>query len=172
MMTGLQNALMTVFLVYGGASHAQSLWDRLFFDHFDGMEMGKGMGGDVEIQWSETPKAHVLTVTPKASKDVPLDIDIANGFVKVSGKVVKREVVERGGSKSHSSYLSRFSNSFAVPEGADESKAKIEQAGPSVKITFPKIVGYRPQTRPKRPLKTKKSKRRGLRNLDIPGDRI
>ena len=82
-------------------------------------------------------------------------------MVKVSGKKVAQGQEQRAdGSQSRSSYLSTFSMSVSIPSGADEQKAKMKKAGQTVQVTFPKKKGHR------------RPQRGGLRNLNIPGDKI
>ena len=161
-------------------THSQSLFDRfhqLFSNDWsqgdidiDMMKPGLNPGGNsvadnVEFLWKETDQAHVLLITPKGDKDTPLDISIENGLVKVSGKVVKEEIVERDGMRSQSSYLSQFSLAEGIPKEADESQGKIEQEGQSIKITFPKRPGDKTASPQKRP-------RKNLRDINISGDKI
>ena len=92
----------------------------------------------MDLKWAEDAKNHILTITPRGDDDIPLDISIKDGFVMVSGKVLKEKVVNRHGSSMRSSYLSQISLSEAIPPGADANKGKIRQEGKSIKITFPK----------------------------------
>ena len=155
----LRLTLITVFF-FAQAGVAQSLWDHFFSDDFFGKEI-EGMGGpssqDVEFSWSQTEKAHILTITPKGDKETPLEIKVENGQVVVSGKVVKKETINRNGMKSQSSYLSQFTLAEAIPQGADASKSKMQQVDGSIQITFPKSA-------------VKASS--GLRDLKLPGEKI
>ena len=166
---------------------SQSLFDQLhqFFSDgfgrggtmgFGGTGMAGRVGDNVEFRWTETADAHVLVITPKGDKGTPLDIKIEDGLVKVSGKVVKQEVVERAGVRSQSSYLSQFSLAEGIPQGADESKGKIQQAGQGIKITFPKRPGAAPASPqlsplPSRPRPPEKRQRKNLRDLNISGEK-
>ena len=159
---------IVVFLLCGFClpSFAQSLLDSFFSqgffkDHFTSREESEGQ--DVEFQWKEAEKAHVLLITPKTGKDTPLDIAVEKGFVKVSGKVVRKETVERDGVKSLSSYLSQFSLSQGIPEGADWENVKMEQVGQSVQMTFPKKSPGRQSPKLKGP--------QGLKDLSIFGEK-
>ena len=160
----MKRVILTALFGFCLPALAQSLFDSFFSedffkDHFESRE--KGGGQDVEFLWTETEKAHVLLMTPRGGKDTPLDISIKEGLVKVSGKVVKKETVERDGVKTQSSYLSQFSSSQGIPQGADWEKGKMEQVGQSIKITFPKKRGYR-----------QSPKGKYLKDLSVLGEKI
>ena len=153
-------------LLWALKAYPLSFLDRFFSDPLSG-DMGERWAGktasNVEFSWREMDGEYQLLITPKGDKDVPLDIKIEDGLVKVSGKVIKEEIVERDGVKSQSSYLSQFSLAEGIPREADDTKAKITQEGQSVKITFPKISGK---------AKDPANDTSNLKDVDIPGDRI
>ena len=136
------------------AAYPLSFLDR-FFENGPKWDLGRTeTAQNVDFKWTETDRHHVLTITPKG--DVPLEIEIKDGMVRVSGKVVKEERVERNGVRTQSSYLSQFSLAEGIPEGADEDAAKTEQVGQSIRISFPK----------------KKSSAKILRDIQVPGKKI
>ena len=96
---------MALFLLCS-VSSAQSLFEQFFSEGISLQGMGTESRENVEFHWTETKNSHVLLITPKGNKDIPLDIQIKDGLVQVSGKVVKQEAVERDGVKTQSSYLS------------------------------------------------------------------
>ena len=144
---------------------AQSLWQQLFSPDFFSQKIpaDKNAMPNIEFHWTETPQSHVLLIAPQGGQDIPLDIKIAQGLVKVSGKVIRQERMEQAGSKTHSSYLSQFSLAESIPQTANPEQAKIEQAKNSIKITFPKKPNQRPLQKTIRPR---------LKQLKFPGEKI
>ena len=161
--------LTAILSYYCAVACAQSMFDLLFSDTSSDMPALRGeLGGGQKVvfRWEETTKEHILFITPNDAQDIPLDIKIQDGLVRVSGKIVKQERVERDGVKSTSSYLSQFSLAEGIPAGADEAKGKITQAGQSIKIAFPKRPRRHHQSPPK-------AKARGrFKDLSLPGERI
>lgn len=165
----LKNFLILLSLSLGSiSSSAQSFLDN-FFSFRPSLSTGLEVESNVEFSWAESTKNYTLTITPQGDKDVPLDIEIKDGLVRVNGKVLKEEVVRRNGSRVQSSYLSQFSLSESIPEGADAEKSKVEQAGKSIKIIFPKTKESS-RSYPRRENHHKKNK--DLRDVQVFGEKI
>lgn len=87
----------------------------------------------IEIEWKNTKDGRRLEINPKNKKS-PINIDINNDRISLSGKVVEEQTDEKGNIISKSS--SSFSQSMSVPQELDSSSANIKQEGNKIVVDF------------------------------------
>lgn len=124
-----------------------------FFQQWDPFEqMSSG-----QSHWMETPKERVLIVKVETSEEAPVEINIEDGKIIISGKVI----TESGFGKR----VQSFKKVFGVPNDVHSDKAIFENNEGEILIKFPKKkAGKAPTRKPERPL-IKRPNRPGVRPL-------
>ena len=91
----------------------------------------------LRYEWSEDVKGRQLTIVP-AKKDTPFDLDVKDGTINISGRIIHKT--------PQGSSVSSFSNSFSIPEDVDGDKVKItNNSEGSVVLKFPYSKGMKPK---------------------------
>jgi hypothetical protein len=133
-------AFVLLLFIFLQPTWANSPFD-FFFDANPFQEMGmlpQAAGADFDMQWSEQGTKKILTISPKEDSEVVPNIEIENDMLKVSGKMLKTETIEKDGIKSSSQFMSTFSFASQLPDDVDATKVKIEQDKNKIRLTFPK----------------------------------
>ncbi len=67
-----------------------------------------------------------------------LQVNISGGLISISGEIKQTGEDNNSSSISRSSYISKFNQSFNVPQGVDEANVKMESKENKLIIKFPK----------------------------------
>lgn len=91
----------------------------------------------LRYEWTEDVKGRQLTIVP-AKKDTPFDLDVNDGIIKISGRIINKT--------PQGSSVSSFSNSFSIPEDVDGDKVQITNNSEGhVVLKFPYRKGMKPK---------------------------
>lgn len=91
----------------------------------------------LRYEWTEDVKGRQLTIVP-AKKDTPFDLDVNDGMIKISGRIIHKT--------PQGSSVSSFSNSFSIPEDVDGDKVQISNNSEGhVVLKFPYRKGMKPR---------------------------
>lgn len=126
---------------------------RKRMDQFFGRSFGNSFGGsafdidpflgssfttnNIKINRYEDDKYKYIEISGKGVDKESLKIDISGGMISISGEIKQIQEGNSSGSMSKSSYISKFNQSFNVPEGVDEANVKIESEDNKLIIKFP-----------------------------------
>lgn len=133
------------------------------FTQIDKVFKSSGMGSSnaFSSEWTEDAKGRSLIIK-FASKDAPVDLNVKDGMVSISGRIIQKS--------EHGSSVSSFSNSFSVPQDVDADKVNIENLEEGgLKLFFPYRSGMQPKTDDKTRIKLQPINNR-KKSLKVPGE--
>lgn len=110
----------------------QTSFDLLFEQMRKRFEMadkqfGLNQSSDVQTVWIDEKEGRKLKIIPQGESETPVEVQIENGMITMSGKIMKTEEVETESGTSRSSFLSQFSKKISIPEELDGDNPKFEQ---------------------------------------------
>ncbi len=114
----------------GGSLFGNGLFSSNLFD-------GISFEGPRVEQYEDDDFKYVEVLAEGIDKD-SININIADGMISVSGKIKEIEDKQSNNSRSMSSYVSNFSQSFSIPHGVNKDNAKFEVKDKKIVIKFPK----------------------------------
>ena len=118
-----------------GRSFGNSFGNSAFdIDPFSGSSFTTN---NININRYEDDQYKYIEITGEGVNKDSLKIDISGGMVSISGEIKQTQEDNNSGSLSRSSYVSKFNQSFNVPEGVDEENVKIESEDNKLIIKFP-----------------------------------
>ncbi len=104
----------------------------------DFMSMGMGIGSQgPEIKNYRKGDQYIVEINTTNIDKSSLKLNIKNGMISISGKTRIDKKNEGSGSQSFMQYESSFSQSFPVPDGADEEKVDIKTEENKMILSFP-----------------------------------
>lgn len=113
-----------------------SLGDPLFGT--DPFFNSKNQSNDIQLNEYEDGEYKYVEISGNGVQKDSLKVDISNGMISISGEIKQEEANNSSNSFSKSSYISKFSQSFNVPDGVDEANVQIESNENKLVIKFPK----------------------------------
>lgn len=118
-----------------GRSFGNSFGNSAFdIDPFSGSSFTTN---NIKINRYEDNEYKYIEISGEGVNKDSLKIDISGGMVSISGEIKQTQEDNNSGSMSRSSYISKFNQSFNVPEGVDEANVKIESEDNKLIIKFP-----------------------------------
>jgi HSP20 family protein len=105
----------------------------------------QGFGGssffkisDIDVEESEDKEFKYLNLDIKNVAKDGLKVDIKNGMVSISGKIVEKNETKDKNGQSFSQSISQFSRSFPIPDGVDATKVDTVEKEGKLILKFPK----------------------------------
>ncbi len=118
-----------------GRSFGNSFGNSAFdIDSFSGSSFTTN---NIKINRYEDDKYKYIEIAGEGVNKDSLKIDISGGMISISGEIKQTQEDNNSGSMSRSSYISKFNQSFNVPEGVNEANVKIESEDNKLIIKFP-----------------------------------
>ncbi len=118
-----------------GRSFGNSFGNSAFdIDSFSGSSFTTN---NIKINRYEDDKYKYIEIAGEGVNKDSLKIDISGGMISINGEIKQTQEDNNSGSMSRSSYISKFNQSFNVPEGVDEANVKIESEDNKLIIKFP-----------------------------------
>lgn len=120
-------------------------YNNIFSDDFFSKDIfnfnweNKLLSKEIQVQEFEDDEYKYIELYIEGMAENTIDISISNGIVSISGEMGENKSDHSLNYRSMSSYISRFSRSFNVPENVKEGDAKIDTDENKVIIKFPKI---------------------------------
>lgn len=118
------------------------MFDRSLFD-----SVGFGLGdmkfssfeSDLNVTERENNDFKYIEIEGEGIEKETIQLNITDGIINISGEIKKTIKNEGQNTFSMSSYVSKFSRSFNIPYGVDETKVQIESKDSKIIIKFPKV---------------------------------
>ena len=103
------------------------------------MDMGSFLAsGGLKIETTETEEALIYTIKVEDLDRDSFELNIANGMVQVSGKMIKKMKESDNIWGAQGMYSSSFDQSFSLPYGVDPNTVKVEHGEGFVILKFAK----------------------------------
>jgi HSP20 family molecular chaperone IbpA len=118
-----------------GRSFGNSFGNSAFdIDPFSGSSFTTN---NININRYEDDQYKYIEITGEGVHKDSLKVDIAGGMISISGEIKQAQEDNNSGSMSRSSFVSKFNQSFNIPEGVDEANVEIESENKKLIIKFP-----------------------------------
>ncbi len=115
--------------------------DHVFGDSFFGQNHLDTLGYDsFSITSSEDDKFKYIKINTQGMNKDSLQVDVENGIIKISGEKVEDESTNNNSLVSKRHLVSKFLQSFSIPNGVQANDVKFERNEESIRLIFPKII--------------------------------